>query len=92
MKPNEITVKCVCGAHLRVSETRLKSGRALCPKCKHVLEASDLEAPEASAADTQTINIQEMARMAQEGIEVEISGEWNTLGPQELAKDCEKKE
>jgi hypothetical protein len=33
---------------------------------------------ELSAADTQMINIREMARMAQEGVDVEVSGEWDT--------------
>ncbi len=42
---------------------------------------------ELSAADTQMINIREMARMAQEGVDVEVSGEWDTS----LGKD-EKKE
>ncbi len=31
-----------------------------------------------STADTQTVNIEEMARMAQEGVDEAVSGEWDT--------------
>ncbi len=92
MKQNEIIVKCICGAHLRVLEARLKSGSVMCPECKHVLDPTHLETSETSTADTQTINIKEMARMAQEGIDVEISGEWNTADPSEATKNRDKKE
>jgi DNA replicative helicase MCM subunit Mcm2 (Cdc46/Mcm family) len=71
---------------LRVLETRLRSGHAICPKCKRGLDPFKSETSDLSAADTQTINIQEMARMAQEGIEIEISGEWNTAEPNQEAK------
>jgi hypothetical protein len=86
VKENELIVKCICGAYLRVLEARLRAGQATCPKCKHVLDPLHVETSEVSAADTQTINIQEMARMAQEGIELEISGEWNTAEPQQETK------
>jgi hypothetical protein len=42
------------------------------------LDPNRLDPTEISAADTQMINIQDMARMAQDGISVEISGEWDT--------------
>ena len=92
MKQNEIIVKCICGVYLRVLEARLKSGSVMCPECKQVLDSTHLETSETSTADTQTINIQEMARMAQEGIDVEISGEWNTADPSEATKDRNKKD
>ncbi len=72
---------------MKVVEDVLKSGRAICPKCKNILDPSPMGIPEESVADTQTINIEEMARMAQEGIEIETSGEWDTSNP----KGTEKK-
>jgi hypothetical protein len=66
---------------VRVMEDLLKSGRAVCPKCNNILEPSPIDVPEVSAADTQMINIEEMARMAQEGVEMETSGEWDTSDP-----------
>ncbi len=62
-------------------EDLLKSGRAVCPQCKNILDPSPTDVPEVSTADTQMINIEEMARMAQEGIEIETSGEWDTSSP-----------
>lgn len=76
---------------MRVMEDLLKSGRAVCPKCKSILDPSPMDVPEVSAADTQRINIEEMARMAQEGIEVETTGEWDTSDPKASAKKGNRK-
>ncbi len=46
--------------------------QAVCPNAK-VFWSLTHGRPEVSAADTQMINIEEMARMAQEGIEVETT-------------------
>jgi hypothetical protein len=71
---------------VRVMEDLLKAGRAVCPECKSILDPSLMDVPEVSAADTQTINIEEMARMAQEGVEMDTSGEWDTSDPTVLEK------
>lgn len=80
MKKREISWHCSCGNDVIVSESQLLAGRAICPKCKKKLDPSKPDPTEISAADTQMINIQDMARMAQDGIAVEISGEWDTSG------------
>jgi hypothetical protein len=76
---------------VRVMEDLLKSGRGVCPKCKSILDPSPMDVPEVSAADTQMINIEEMARMAQEGVEMETSGEWDTSDPRVPAKERNRK-
>lgn len=76
---------------MRVMEDLLKSGRAVCPKCKNILDPSPMDVPEVSTADTQMINIEEMARMAQEGVEIEISGEWDTSDPRVPEKKGNRK-
>ncbi len=57
---------------MRVMEDLLKSGKPSAPNAK-VFWSLTHGRPEVSAADTQMINIEEMARMAQEGIEVETT-------------------
>lgn len=45
-----------------------------------------------SADDTQMVNIDEMARMAQEGIDVTVSGEWDTTLAKKAGKGHDQKE
>ncbi len=78
--------QCTCGNRLSVSAERIKSGLEICPRCGTVIRSTCGNSCAPSAADTQTINVREMARMAQEGIDVEVSGEWDTSGSDSQAQ------
>jgi len=52
-----------------------------CPHCGKRIVSDDEAGPVFSASETQMINIQDMARMAQDGVDVGISGEWDTSEP-----------
>ena len=69
---------CACGMRMLLTDEQIRSGKETCPQCGAVIgeDVSTDEGP--SAADTQMINIGEMARMAQEGVDVGVSGEWDT--------------
>lgn len=79
---------CLCGAKVRLSDEMIETGNQFCPTCGAPIGDPSMITP----ADTQTVNIQEMARIAQEGIDVGISGEWDTtqnVKPSERSKPKE---
>jgi predicted RNA-binding Zn-ribbon protein involved in translation (DUF1610 family) len=78
MKKEHYLWKCSCGNQVEVSAERVKLGLESCPKCGCVIGSRTEDSCSTSVADTQTINVKDMARMAQEGIEVDVSGEWDT--------------
>ncbi len=61
-----------------MSAERVKSGLESCPACGCVIGSLSADSCSPSVADTQTINVKDMARMAQEGVDVDVSGEWDT--------------
>lgn len=63
---------------MSVSEEQIKSGLELCPRCGCEIGSSSDNPSAPSVADTQTINVRDMARMAQQGVDLEVSGEWDT--------------
>jgi hypothetical protein len=78
MKRDKYLWRCPCGNRVSVSAERVKLGLESCPSCGRVIESPTEDSSTPSIADTQTINVRDMARMAQEGIDVDVSGEWNT--------------
>jgi len=78
MKKEQHLWQCPCGNRVSVSAERVKLGLESCPSCGRVIESPSENTSSSSVADTQTINVKDMARMAQEGIDVDVSGEWNT--------------
>ncbi|MGO9569969.1 MAG: hypothetical protein ACLP5H_20755 [Desulfomonilaceae bacterium] len=78
MKREQYLWKCPCGNRVSVSAERIKLGLETCPSCGRVIGSPNENDSPPSVADTQTINVRDMARMAQEGIDVDVSGEWNT--------------
>jgi len=72
-KDDESQWDCICGNKVELSKDHQESGRQFCPECGAPVGDPSIVTP----ADTQTVNIREMARIAQEGIEVGISGEWD---------------
>jgi len=54
-------------------------GEKLCSKCGRAIELPEEESLSVTwAEDTQLVSLRDMARMAQEGLEVGVSGEWDT--------------
>lgn len=80
---------CSCGNPLTLSSDQPPSAELRCPKCGRPWLPGDEAEPSFCAGETQMINIEEMARMAQEGVDVGISGEWDTSEPlpEKLRKD-----
>lgn len=78
MKREQHLWQCPCGKRVSVSAERIKTGLERCPSCGRVIGSSSENACSPSVADTQTINVRDMARMAQEGLDVGVSGEWDT--------------
>ncbi len=69
---------CICGTRRLMTDEQIKSGEEICPQCGAVVgEDADTDIGP-SVGDTQLINIGDMARMAQEGVDVGVSGEWDT--------------
>jgi hypothetical protein len=83
--------QCACGARIKVPADKKRRRVRVCPHCGAKLGSEQTVIPEVSAGDTQMVNIAEMARMAQEGIEVAASGEWDTSSAPGPAKRCRKK-
>ena len=69
--------RCSCGALLEKSEFDEESGELICPSCGAVTTPEDIDL---SDDDTEMLNVGEMARMAQEGVDPSLSGEWDTSG------------
>jgi hypothetical protein len=72
-KDDESWWDCICGNRIELSADLIESGKLFCPKCGAPVGDPSI----VTQADTQTVNIREMARIAQEGIEVGVSGEWD---------------
>jgi hypothetical protein len=76
-EPGREQQRCHCGALLKKADPKEPSSAYVCPTCGAELSSDMSE--ELSAADTQMLNIKEMARMAQEGVDPSaVSGEWVT--------------
>jgi hypothetical protein len=72
---------CSCGERLPLSKAAEPPAHVHCPHCGLSIILDDEEEPGFSASETQMINIKDMARMAQEGVDVGVSGEWDTSEP-----------
>jgi hypothetical protein len=92
MKKDKYLWRCPCGNRVTVSAKRVKLGLESCPSCGRLVGSPSENASSPSAADTQTINVKDMARMAQAGINVEVSGEWDTSTGNRRGKPAKKNE
>ncbi len=70
--------KCVCGELVLARVEEVMRGSTRCPSCGAVLRPSLDHRSTPSLDETQTINLEDMARMAQDGVDVSVSGEWDT--------------
>lgn len=77
--------RCPCGLYVDLTQDQFEKGDAHCPACGTSIDRGQMEEWN---ADTQMVNLQEMARMAQEGVGVASSGEWDT---RELTANPRKK-
>lgn len=78
MKKEDSIWQCDCGTRVRISAGEKKPEKVICPQCGAEIASKSKVLTEESAGDTQMVNIAEMARMAQEGLDVAASGEWET--------------
>lgn len=78
MKDRRTPWDCACGIHLNLTDEQIRSGEVTCPQCGAVVGEYMETDSGLTAADTQMINVGDMARMAQEGVDVGVSGEWDT--------------
>lgn len=67
--------RCSCGALLEKAEFDPGSGELICPNCGAVTSHQETDI---SGDETEMLNVGDMARMAQEGVDPSISGEWDT--------------
>ncbi len=73
MTKQDIWWRCACGSRNPLTVDTDKRRERVCTHCGLKMESTP-ETPE----DTQMVNIAEMARMAQEGLDIGVSGEWDT--------------
>jgi hypothetical protein len=74
--------ECACGMRVRLTEEQIQSKEEVCPQCGALVGVDQNEVSGPAAGDTQLINIGEMAQMAQDGVDLGVSGEWDTqMGP-----------
>lgn len=69
---------CSCGKRVKLTASQIESGKEVCPHCGEPIGQSKKDPPALSASDTQMINVSDMARMAQDGVDLAVSGEWDT--------------
>jgi hypothetical protein len=78
VKGKETWWQCACGARLEITASQVLSKKRVCPQCGAVVGSDQTEDEGLSLSDTQMVSMAEMARIAQEGLEVGTSGEWDT--------------
>lgn len=83
----QMTWECACGASLQLTMEQITSGEERCPTCGMPVRSGGHVPDDALTTDTQLVNLDEMARMAQEGIDPSVSGEWDTAGPHRPEQD-----
>jgi predicted RNA-binding Zn-ribbon protein involved in translation (DUF1610 family) len=69
---------CSCGKRIKLTASQIESGKEVCPHCGEPIGQVKKHHPALSPSDTQMINVSDMARMAQEGVDLAVSGEWDT--------------
>lgn len=78
MKRKDSIWQCDCGTRVRLPAGQKQPEKVVCPQCGAEMGSNAKVLSEESAGDTQMVNIAEMARMAQEGLDIAASGEWET--------------
>lgn len=82
MKDQESWWTCSCGEKISLKLPKGKKGERICPNCGAILTEGNQnnKGPRRhdSTGDTQMLDLSEMAKMAQEGVDVQVSGEWVT--------------
>jgi DNA-directed RNA polymerase subunit RPC12/RpoP len=71
--------RCACGKRLQGSEEEVSLGTKRCPHCgSRILETQKEALQTASPEETQMVDLKDMAQMAQDGLELAVSDEWDT--------------
>lgn len=72
---------------LPLTPEQVLSKKETCPRCGAVVGSAESVAKEETGTDTQMVNVSEMARMAQEGLDIAASGEWDTVRRRDRDRD-----
>lgn len=70
--------ECSCGQHALAKPGEDLSRKKICPNCRSVMVVSHDDPALSDADETLRVDTQDMARIAQEGVDVTVSGEWDT--------------
>jgi DNA replicative helicase MCM subunit Mcm2 (Cdc46/Mcm family) len=90
VKTDLMNWKCLCGAGLKASVEDVALGTVKCPDCGAAVSPEQQEIDDFSDSDdTQMVSLQEMAQMAQDGVDLDVSGEWNTSPPSDSPHEKE---
>ncbi len=73
--------ECSCGRRWRANPDENLLEERLCPQCGSPMMVTHEEQPSLADTDeTLRVELQDMAKLAQEGVDVGVSGEWDTSG------------
>lgn len=96
MKDQDSFWECSCGERISMKLPKGAKGEKLCPNCGAILDDKPQrkKGPRRhdSTGDTQMLDLSEMAKMAQEGVDVQVSGEWVTPLAKKKKKSSEGKD
>ena len=71
--------RCSCGNDLQYPEEEALSGSARCPHCGSLIPAGQKKMVERGGPDeTVMVDLGDMAQMAQDGLDLAVSDEWDT--------------
>lgn len=70
--------ECSCGRRRRANPEEDLSEQRLCPQCGLPMTVTHEEPSLSETEETVRVNLHDMAKLAQEGVDVGLSGEWDT--------------
>jgi DNA-directed RNA polymerase subunit RPC12/RpoP len=83
--------KCRCGERVIVELDRPTDKEVRCPRCGSLVEPPGIQKNKGSSSTDETVmlDIGEMARLAQDGVDLKVSGEWVTLPKKEKKRQSD---
>ena len=74
----ELYWECSCGQRLQVNPKEDVSRQRLCPECGSPMTLAPEQPALSETDETLRVDVHDMAKLAQEGVDVGLSGEWDT--------------
>lgn len=79
MSEEPICWRCSCGNYLQYPEEQVMLGTARCPHCGSRIPPGQKETVQRGGPDeTLMVDLGDMAEMAQDGLDLAVSDEWDT--------------